>query len=300
MRLILSCYTLDYAGLPTYTLTLYRALRALGHEVTVYSPLSGALRAEMSVVQSLDGWCPEVDAIIAQHNVCARDLRKHYPDIPMVYSVHGVVPEIEQPPMDIQVDWWTSINAWTTEHMIACGVPASRIDLVRDFIDGLVYRPMVALAPRLPHVLFVSNYKKFKTHWRLKRACQRLGYPFSAVGAPYGRSRDMPMAINEADLVVSWGRGILEGMACGRAVMSYDCEVGDGYLDHARYLESREHNFGGPLCRHRFTVDELMAELSRYSPEDAWPNRELIRAHHHVTDGTIAILAAVSKAMASR
>jgi glycosyltransferase involved in cell wall biosynthesis len=176
-------------------------------------------------------------------------------------------------------------------------VPRDRISIVRDFVDTVTYRPTTPLQPT-PRVLFVSNYKKWKAHYRLQRACRRLGLAFKAVGSPYGRSRSMPTELNAADLVVSWGRGVLEAMACGRAVMSYDKELGDGYLTPTVYVESRERNFCGYECRHCFTVDELMVELQKYRQEDGAVNRTLAEAHHDHRAGTDLVLDACARARA--
>ena len=81
LRILLSSYTLDWAGVPTYTLTLYQQLILLGHQVMVYSPKGGDVAALMldgdgrsAVVSTLDG-VKAPDVIIAQHNKCAVWLR---------------------------------------------------------------------------------------------------------------------------------------------------------------------------------------------------------------------------------
>jgi glycosyltransferase involved in cell wall biosynthesis len=296
MRILTSCYTLDHAGLPTYTLTMVNGLLRKGHEVAVFSPKGGGMAKHMPTVADPKAFA-NPDVILAQHNKCAYVLRGAFPTTPFVYSGHGTQ-DIEQPPRGIKVDWWTAINTQIRDMFVRQYIPADRIDIVRDFIDTTWYRPVHPLTPKggAPRVLFISNYKKWKQYYRLSEACRRLKYPLKCVGAPYGRSRNIVNDINQADLVVSWGRGILEGMACGRPVISYDREYGDGYLDFDRYMDSRERNFSGYECRHVFTVDGLMQELARYDPLDGERNRELIHLHHHLDTGVDEMLAAADKA----
>lgn len=296
LNIVLSSYTLDMAGVPTYTLTLYHELTRRGHRVVVYCPKGGTMSALMPTVASPSGLTPDV--IVAQHNKCAYTLRGAFPSVPMVYSAHGVLPDIEQPPRGISVDWWTAINQQVRDHMMRQYVPGDRIDIVRDFIDTSLYKPLTPLRIDKPRVLFVSNYKKWKAYYRLAVACQRLGWSFKAVGSPYGRSRNMVEEMNNADLIVSWGRGILEGMACGRPVVSYDKELGDGYLTRDVYMESRERNFSGYECRHWFDADGIMRELRKYNPADGPINRHLIENNHDHRDGTSRVLAAIDRAMA--
>jgi O-antigen biosynthesis protein len=292
MRILTSSYTLDRAGVPTFTLTMVNELKRLGHDVCVYSPKGGALADKMATVSDPARY-EQPDLIIAQHSKCAYGLAKAHPTTPFLYYVHGVLPDLEQPPRNIRVDRWLVINTQTRDHIIRQYVPPTKIDIVRDFIDTEEFRPpsVVMVEPEAkPRVIFISNYKKWKQYYRLTEACRRLGWPLTCVGAPYGRSRNIVRDIQEHDIVVSWGRGILEGMACGKPVISYDCELGDGMLDTARYFESRERNFSGYECRYMFTVDDLVAELCRYDPSDGVRNRELVLLHHDVRVGVQKIL----------
>jgi hypothetical protein len=141
----------------------------------------------------------------------------------------------------------------------------------------------------LENVLYVSNRKKWKTYANIKRACEILGVNFRAVGSPYGRAHFIENDINKADLVIGWARCLMEAMACGRPVISYDKEFGDGYLDYETYLKSRTRNFG-PGCDHKYTVDGLIGEIKKYNSEDGLFNRSIILKEHNVVCGTDQIL----------
>jgi hypothetical protein len=76
----------------------------------------------------------------------------------------------------------------------------------------------------------------------------------------------------------------MEAMACGRPVISYDKEIGDGYLDYKTYLRSRTRNFG-PGCDHKYTVEGLMGEMKKYDPKDGEINRAIILKEHNAIRG---------------
>lgn len=296
MRILTSSYTMDWAGVPTYTMTLERELKKHGHEVTVFSPKGGPVGHLMTTVsRATDADCPDV--IIAQHNKCAYMLRDAWPRVPFVFAAHGVLPELEQPPRGITVDRWTAIHQQVKDNLIRQYVPGEQIDIVRDFVDTDTFRPLRSLraATEKPRVLFISNYKKWKAYYRLSSACRDLGLEFKAIGSPYRRSRDIVQDINDADIVVSWARGILEAMACGRTVVSFDGggiaqPLGDGYITEDNYYESRERNFSGYECQHALTVDGLKDELRRYDPRDGERNRHLIDSYHSAPRGAELVL----------
>jgi len=160
MKILTSSYTLDLAGMPTFTLTMYQELVKRGHQVTVYSPFGGKLESEMKVVKNIDD-LDTPDVIVAQHTPCAIVLRQVFPRIPLIFYSHGLVQEIEQPP-EIPVDWYFVINEEVRKNLQAKDIPLEKISIIRDFIDTNRFAPTKPLHDKLEHVLFVSNYKKWK------------------------------------------------------------------------------------------------------------------------------------------
>lgn len=278
MKIITSAHTLDRSGVPTYTLTLYNELIRRGHDVLVYSPLSGALAKKMNTVDSLKG-VEAPDVILAQHKTCSIKLKNAFPNVPMILITHGIVPEQEQPAR-IDIDYYLPVNEQNAENLISQYVDPDKIEIIRDFVDTEEFKPVAPLAKDKPKVLFISNYKKWRAWQDLTKACSILGLEFKAVGSPYGRSRNVAETINNADLVVTWGRGILEAMACGRPAISYNKRMGAGYITPEVYMENRIYNLGGIRSRYTFNLEELMGEIKKYNPEDGAVNRALIMEYH--------------------
>jgi len=291
MRIIISVITLDVSGTPTYTLALYNELVSYGYDVLVYSPISGEMAQDMKTVTSLDH-IRTPDIILAQHKTCAESLKKNFPNVPIIFLAHGTLPDEEQPP-EMEMDYYISVNEMIADHLIDKGVNPKKIKIVRDFIDVEKFRPTKPLSEK-PKVLFISNYKKWRAYRHIQQACSQLGLEFKAVGSPYGRSRNMAETINNYDLIISWGRGILEAMSCGRAVLSYNKQIGEGYITQDNYIEGRKYNFGGDGSRFTFTLEQLIEEIKKYNPEDGSVNRDLVMEYHNTTKCVNQIIGIIS------
>jgi len=146
MKIIISSYTLDRSGVPTYTLTMYNELVRRGHDVLVYSLLSGALARKMNAVDSLKG-IEAPDVILAQHRTCAIKLKNAFPNVPMILLTHGIEPEEEQPPR-IAIDYYIPVNEQNAENLISQYVDPDKIEIIRDFIDTEEFRPTKAAGRR--------------------------------------------------------------------------------------------------------------------------------------------------------
>jgi glycosyltransferase involved in cell wall biosynthesis len=293
MKIVSSSTSLDLSGVPTFTLTMYRELIKRGHEVTVYSPEGGKLETEMNAIKNI-GEIPLPDAIIAQGNLCAELLKKTFPDVPIIFYSHGILPELERPPR-FAADWYLAINEEVQKNLRDKGVPDKKISIVRDFIDTDRFISTKPLHEKIKQVLFISNYKKWKNFQTVEAACNQLGVKLVCFGSPYGRNYKIEDAINEADLVISWGRGILEAMSCGRAALSFDRFEGDGYITQETYFEARKDNFSGRHYKYAYKGDTLADEMLKYGAGCAKVNRDLVMKYHNVVNGVDQILEIIKK-----
>ena len=296
MRILMSSTSLDRSGVPTYTLTLYREFEKRGHKISVYcpSPDLGHLAPLVDVHTHFENLVTP-DVILGQGAKCTTRMRGRYPDVPMIFINHGVLPVEEQPPR-IPIDRYIAVNEQSVDLLKRQYVDPDKIAIVRDFVDTEEFKSFEPLQAK-PRVLFISNYKKWKTYDTIETACKNLQLEFKAVGSPYGRSRNVAHDINQADIVISWGRGIIEAMSCGRAAVSFNQLLGDGYLTPDVYMESRTRNFGGYECRHAFDVEGLMGEINKYNKNSGKINRDLALQYHDSAKGADEILEVIKKVL---
>jgi len=82
-----------------------------------------------------------------------------------------------------------------------------------------------------------SHYDELKLH------IQREGV--TGVVKPYGYVSDMNRVLNNADIVISTGRGIKEAMLCGKSCISMDCNSYDGIVNNENIKILEYANFSG-------------------------------------------------------
>ena len=299
--------TLDLSGTPTAVQALDTAMRA--HDpslrVSFLTKENGEIGARLGAVTSPSGIIGTPDVLLIHHSTVAKWAINAWPLARRVFYHHGHPLTPDHCPRHWTWDAILSINHQCTEQMRRERITGS-IEMLRDAVDRSIYTCVTPPQPRsathAPRVLFVSNYKRWRNYQRLEAACKKMSWPLTAVGSHYGRARDavaMASRMNEADLIVSWGRGILEGAACGRPVISYDQELGDGYLTIPRFLDSRERNFSGYECRYPMGMPELCEALEQYDPADGARLASLIAQEHDIHSAAVRCLDILTRVLTS-
>jgi len=287
MDILISTNLLNYTGVPTYTLTLYNQLIKRGHRVTVYCPTGGRLASYMNTIYSLDfaGW---PDVILAQHNNLAREMRKKWPDIPMIFISHGILPDLEQPPIDIKIDKYIVVSEEVLFNLASYNV--TNVKIVRNFIDTDRFYCKEPVRDKPERLLFISNFKRWKTFETIKKSCKIMDIEFRHLGFTSHPKYEVEDYINQSDIVISLGRGVLEAMACGRPAIVFDRRRGDGYINRDTYRRSRMNNLSGRAYSLDCKTKVIMGEIKKYNPDDGVMNRHIVLEHHNHVKAVDTIL----------
>lgn len=271
--LLATCYLRDWTGSELFTADLARSLLGRGHDVYVHSPLIGPLGRELAheginVADHLAD-LSDVDLEVAHvhHNVVALAVRMAFPALPMVMLLHGVLPDLEQPPsIDLGISRYLCVSEEVQEHAQSRGTFGAPAEVVRNFVKTGYAQPTTPVASKLRRVLVLSNDYPLRMRQTVETACTLAGAHVKHVGLPNRSSRDVRPDIARADLVVTLGRGALEAMAMNRNVVVMGSRGGDGFVDEDSFFEFRRRNFSGRTKRRDFTPDSLADELLRYDP----------------------------------
>ena len=127
----------------------------------------------------------------------------------------------------------------------------------------------------------------------LEKICCQQKISFVTFSKFYKSRWDIENAINEADLVVSLGRGVMGSMACGRSVLVFDHRAysksfSDGVIQHSNIEAIKEYNFSGRRYKYNPTAEFLEEELQKYDRSQGEFNHDYAKANfsveHYVKD----------------
>lgn len=260
MKILLANYILGgTTGSETWTASLGHELTKLGHDVE-YRTAS----------QTVD-FTP--DLAIINHGECLNAF-KHL-SCPKIFTSHGVLPAQEQPVPGADV--YVTVSEEVQDNLKAQGYGSV---VIRNGIDCDKFQPLTEPNETLTSVLFSSNYQS-SAEDTTRRAAEGLGLRFKAIGGQ-NRVTDVVSEIQAADLIVGLGRTAYEAMACGRNVVVFDYNGGDGFVTPETILEMRKNNCSGRRYRHPYTVEELKAELLKYSKENGARLRDYVLENNNM------------------
>jgi hypothetical protein len=159
---------------------------------------------------------------------------------------------------------------------------AEEVEVVRlrQPIDTHRFTPRGSLPERAETALFLSNTPNVDRVGMIEEACSRTGLRLRRLGGRGAQTTDPREAIAEADVVIGYGRSILEAMASGRAAFVYDRNGGDGWVTHESYPQIEATGFSGRTDGTNFDLAGLVAELGRYERSMGPVNRDLVVNAH--------------------
>jgi hypothetical protein len=296
-------------GAETYLVTLAEGLRRLGHHVTLTASTigegaGGGRDAGFAVVAADAELDPPPDAIVVQDRVLSLRLAHRYSDAPQVFVVHGVDHDYELPqPGAGVVAACVVLNGRHERRARALegGPPVVRL---RQPIDMRRFKPYGQPRERPERALVLSNNFPPERLATLLRAWGPAGVDVTtlgrndALGLGGAVADDPRAAISAADVVVGYGRAMLEAMACRRAAFVFAGPGGDGWVTGERYPAMEADGFAGGAFSEVYDEQRLLDALDDYDPELGQIGRDLVRFPHDAADHAAAIVGLLDEAVA--
>lgn len=266
MRILVTNHHLaERCGSETFTGTLVEELARRGHDVDVFAFVLGAVSADIArharIVSLAELRRRAYDLALVSHRSCQLALEGV---APLIRTCHGVQHELEQPAPGAAAI--VSVSEEVAAHVRSAGYETS---IIRNGVDCARFRPTRPLSPDLGRVLLLSNYEAAEAI--VAAACDTLGVAFRRVGGAH-RVANVEEAINEADLVVTLGRGVYESLACGRNVVVFDrrdydaVQGADGFLCAETLDHALTCNCSGRAYGYEWDVSDVADALRRYDP----------------------------------
>jgi len=284
MRLVLGTNHLGLGGSESYLLTVAEQLDRLGHEPVVYTAEPGA-GAEVADERGLDvvdrTRLPEdCDAVLAQDAGASLLLAGRYPAAPQLFVAHSESIDLQSPPqLPGIVGAVVALNDRVAARMRSFAT-APRVVRLRQPIDTERFAPAEPLPPVAGRALVLSN-NPVEDRWQaLEAACAEAGMSLARTGGVLRQSVDVRASIAGAEVVIGYGRAILEAMSCGRAAYVYDWNGGEGWVTAESYPAIEADGIAGRSATGVLDPARLAADLRRYDPAMGPVNRDLVIAHH--------------------
>lgn len=267
-------------GTETWTYTMAHELSRQGHEVDVFTfepgYVSDMCKPFSRVVAKPDG---KYDVLIINHHTCLEALQ----EVPgyKIFTSHG--------PAGLEnakagADAYVSVSEETQRKLHAAGFDST---VIRQPIDLDRFAPDKELHDEPQRILALSK-SHIGAEW-VKLAAHTIGAEMAWLRG-WDRARwDMPEQINNADIVVSCGRGAVEAMACGRAVLNFDYRLYnskalcDGWVVPDTIDTIHSANYSGRGFGIEVDGAQQIADgLQYYSAAMGPANRKLAEEHHDV------------------
>lgn len=270
MKILIGVYELQsfWGGTQTWTMTMFKALKKLGHDVSLYAdfPFINPMFKKMPFAKN-----GKYDLIICSSNAVLNNLKRI--EGKKVFVSHGILPALEQPIEG--ADLYVAVSEEAEENCKKKGFEVDQI--IRNPID-LEKFYFVGCKKKLKTVGFLN--KENKTFF--KKELEAIGLNTIEVGRSL--RPDVENFIPEADLIIGGGRCAYEAMAMGKNVVivgtnDQTLKIGimDGFIDNEAFYKFRKSNCCGrenEIYLHFFSL--LKEEVAKYNQEQGEKNRELI------------------------
>jgi hypothetical protein len=288
VRLLLATNHLGLGGSESYLLTVAEQFDRLGHEATIFAPELGngvqaAVDRGLTVVGEAD--LPrECDSALVQDAGVALQLVDRYPEAPQLFVAHSETFNLQMPPqLPGVVSKVIAMNDRVARRMRSCAVELEVVRMTQP-IDTERFASRGGLPESPRRALLLSNNTPISDHLEtLEAACKEAGIELSRLGGLDGQIADPREALAAADIVVGYGRSVLEAMACGRAAYVYDWHGGDGWVTPESYPVIESDGFAARSGRAVLPPQALAEDLRRYSPAMGPANHDLVVGNHRAT-----------------
>lgn len=270
--LITNLYLNDFCGSECWCYSIASELIRRGYEVFAYTPNRGKFFEEFEKLGVKFANSGTFDLILDNHKIVKTQKFVG----PIIHTCHGII-DAESPlsgAINVAVSE-ASRDKWKTDFLITNGIDCER------------FKPIVK--PSLEINKILSLCKSNTADDVIGSICESAGIEFERTFCKtVFRIEDK---INSADLVIGVGRSLLDAMACGRPVVSFDDRpyyetrmLGYGYITPEKFDKYQKDSFTGNAEQCTLDKLQLAQEIFKYNPDDGIVNRKHILENYNIKD----------------
>jgi glycosyltransferase involved in cell wall biosynthesis len=269
-------------GSETFTYTLIKGLKKLGHDVELLVGQPNRLGIMSDKIEDdfkirANRLTTSYDACFLSHQSSVKSYISYLKGQPLnnVFQiVHGTIPPEEQPVIHNGLKYIAISKEVQNYLKTKYGLDSVYISNFVD-LDRFNFKQT---RPQLKSCLSLSQSSSFNEI--LAEICKKKNIIFYSNNKFTNPIFDIENQIYKADLVFSLGRGCYESMACGRNVIvadhrPYQNSYSDGFLTQANYYNFHENNCSGRKMKIPTTEEFLINELEKYDQNYGYELRQV-------------------------
>lgn len=255
-----------------------------GVEVAGFSPRLGAVAEElreqgMAVAGRLEDLPFTPDIIHGHHHMEIMKVLLRCPSTPAILICHGSLPWEETPVVFPRILRYLGVDTRICRDLRQTeGIDPERVVFLPNFVDLERFLPRGPLPDRPRRaVLFSSTFERDKLDL-VRTACREAGLELDLLGKVGGSFCPHPeRELGSYDLVFAKGRGVIESLAVGTAVVVMDFANLGPMVKSANFDRLRSLNFSLKVMDTDLTAENLVREIKRYDARDARAVQQRIR-----------------------
>lgn len=265
MKILLTNLWLEgFGGSESWLYSIAYELKSRGNEVYVYSPRCGKAYDHLKKIGITLATSGNFDLILDNHNQSANRFTGF-----TIHTCHGIIVEERPMPNVLNVAVSKKVSEkYGITTIIPNGIDTNRFSCKNPPKDKI--RKVLSLC------------KSDSANRVLIEICNKNNVEFESTFKH--EVFNVEDKINEADIVVGVGRSLLDAMACGRPVVSFDDRnyystrmLGHGYITQDKFKFQQIDNFTASSIGTSLSKEDLEREIfEKYNPKDGEVNRQFI------------------------
>ena len=285
MKILLTNHAMcEPGGTERWTQTMAKTLVALNHQVHLWTPEPGAESTILEDIVAIHKRPPTTelfDLCLVNHNKCLQGINAN--TSPKIFTAHG-----PHNPLELPIEGAGAYVAISEEVQLANRSYGFQSTVIRNPISTSEFKPYTVPATTLSNILYLTKGQYPTFGDMLANVCTERDINLDMIHATRYPSCAVALRMQQVDLVVTIGRGVLEAMACGRNVLVCDERtpngpLGDGMLHPTNIELWRKRNFAGRTGN--YLVDEPLLHqwLDTYDPTHIDAFEAYVDRNHNAT-----------------
>ncbi|QOF70477.1 glycosyltransferase [Aminobacter sp. SR38] len=271
--LITNLFVKNYSGSENVAELLADGLRRTGHQPLLFATSLGeqALslrRRGFSVVDRAEQLTERPDVIHGQHLTPCLVAMTRFPGVPVVYSCHSSLFDVEAPLPHPQIREVIAVDESCAAKCREVGVATDRLSIVLNAVDLDRFQRRGPLPATPRKALLLTKNRGHRA--AVCKACENAGIELEELGPATNRFvADIETVLKDYDLVFATARMALEAAATGCAVVVCDDRGFAGMLTTTTLPAWQPRNFGASILTQQVTVERLGEAITQYDADDA-------------------------------